>query len=70
MRKRKGAAVTSEEKQAVRLMTAKYEKYGYTFISLLRRFGQAPKDKDFKTVFKEINEEIKAELKEKQKNTL
>ena len=70
MRKRKGTAVTSEEKQAVRLMTAKYEKYGYTFISLLRRFGQAPKDKDFKTVFKEINEEIKAELKEKQKNTL
>lgn len=70
MRKRKGAAVTSEEKQAVRLMTAKYEKYGYSFISLLRRFGQAPKDKDFKTVFKEINEEIKAELKEKQKNTL
>ena len=70
MRKRKGAAVTSEEKQAVRLMTAKYEKYGYSFISLLRRFGQAPKDKDFKTVFKEINEEIKAELKEKQQNTL
>lgn len=70
MRKRKGTAVTSEEKQAVRLMTAKYEKYGYSFISLLRRFGQAPKDKDFKTVFKEINEEIKAELKEKQKNTL
>lgn len=70
MRKRKGTAVTSEEKQAVRLMTAKYEKYGYTFISLLRRFGQAPKDKDFKTVFKDINEEIKAELKEKQKNTL
>lgn len=51
-------------------MTAKYEKYGYTFISLLRRFGQAPKDKDFKTVFKDINEEIKAELKEKQKKTL
>lgn len=70
MRKRKGTAVTSEEKQAVRLMTAKYEKYGYTFISLLRRFGQAPKDKDFKTVFKDINEEIKAELKEKQKKTL
>ncbi len=57
--------MTSEEKQAVRLMTAKYEQYGVTFIDLLRRFGQAPRGQDFKETFKQIN----AELKEKYINT-
>lgn len=70
MIREEAATVTSEEKRAVLLMAAKYEKYGITFIGLVRRFGQAPKDKDFKTVFKDINEEIKAELKEKKQNTL
>jgi hypothetical protein len=58
--------MTSEEKQAVRLMTAKYEQYGVTFIDLLRRFGQAPSGQDFKETYKQIN----AELKEKYINVL
>lgn len=53
--------MNSEEKQAVRLMTAKYEKYGVSFIDLLRRFGQAPKDQDFKETYRQIN----ADLREK-----
>lgn len=53
--------MTSDEKQAVKLMTAKYEKYGVSFIDLLRRFGQAPKDQDFKETYRQIN----AELREK-----
>ena len=53
--------MTSEEKAAVRLMTAKYEQYGVTFIDLLRRFGQAPKEQDFKETYRQIN----AELREK-----
>ena len=53
--------MNSEEKQAVKLMTAKYEKYGVSFIDLLRRFGQAPKDQDFKETYRQIN----AELREK-----
>lgn len=63
--------MTSEEKQAVRLMTAKYEKYGVSFIELLRRFGEAPRDQDFKTTFKAINAELREKYIAPQKqNTL
>lgn len=65
MTREESATMTSEEKEAVRLMTAKYEKYGVSFIDLLRRFGRAPKDQDFKETFKQIN----AELREKYINT-
>ena len=59
--------MTSEEKQAVKLMTAKYEKYGVSFIDLLRRFGQAPKDQDFKETYRQINAELREKYKKTQK---
>ena len=52
--------MTSEEKKAVQLMAAKYEKYGVSFIELLRLFGAAPRERSFKENFKAINRELKA----------
>lgn len=51
--------MTTQEKNAVLLMAAKYEKYGITFITLLRMFGEAPRDKTFMENYKAINEELK-----------
>lgn len=63
--------MTSEEKQAVKLMTAKYEKYGVSFIELLRRFGEAPRGQDFKETFKQINAELRDKyITPQQQNTL
>lgn len=52
--------MTSEEKSALRLMAAKYEKHGISFIDLLRMFGKAPKGQSFKETYKQINAELKA----------
>lgn len=41
-------------------MAAKYEKYGVSFIELLRLFGAAPRERSFKENFKAINAELKA----------
>lgn len=52
--------MTSKEKAALQLMAAKYEKYGISFIDLLRMFGQAPKGQEFIETYKQINEDLKA----------
>ena len=57
--------MTTEEKQAVQLMAAKYEKYGVSFFELLRMFGAAPHDRSFKDNFKAINAELKAKYESK-----
>lgn len=51
--------MTNEEKKALQLMAAKYEKYGVSFMELLRLFGQAPKDKPFIENYKAINTMLK-----------
>jgi len=44
----------------VQLMAAKYQKYGISFIDLLRMFGNAPKGQEFIETYKQINTELKA----------
>ena len=41
-------------------MAAKYQKYGISFIDLLRMFGNAPKGQEFIETYKQINAELKA----------
>lgn len=52
--------MSSREKAALQLMAAKYEKYGISFIDLLRMFGQAPPGQEFIETYKRINAELKA----------
>lgn len=51
--------MTSTEKKAVQLMAAKYQKYGISFIDLLRMFGQAPPGQEFIETYKQINAELR-----------
>ncbi len=50
--------MTSEEKQRVITLAAKYEPYDVSFITLLRLFGEAPKDKSFDEAFQMIDEKL------------
>ena len=56
--------MTSEEKHELQAVAARYEKYGYTFIELLRLISAAPKDYSFRKVINTLRARLGANYNE------